>query len=161
MTMPSVLHVVMYHYVRDLPNTPLPRLKGMLTSTFRQQLCALREHYELATLESALAFLQGTYTPARDLCLLTFDDGLKEHYTEVMPLLVEHDIQGVFFLITSCVEEQRVASVHMNHVLMATLDFVEYQQAFFQRLYALTSLPSIVQCPTILLWPNIDAGSDH
>lgn len=138
----SVLHVVMYHYVRDLPNTPLPRLKGMLTSTFRQQLCALREHYELATLESALAFLQGTYTPARDLCLLTFDDGLKEHYTEVMPLLVEHDIQGVFFLITSCVEEQRVASVHMNHVLMATLDFVEYQQAFFQRLYALTSLPS-------------------
>jgi peptidoglycan/xylan/chitin deacetylase (PgdA/CDA1 family) len=132
----------MYHYVRDLPNTPLPRLKGMLTSTFRQQLRVLREYYELATLETALAFMQGTYTPARDLCLLTFDDGLKEHYTEVTPLLVEHGLQGVFFLITSCVQERRVVSVHMNHVLMATLDFAEYQQAFFQRLHTLTSLPA-------------------
>jgi peptidoglycan/xylan/chitin deacetylase (PgdA/CDA1 family) len=132
----------MYHYVRDLPNTPWPRLKGMLTSTFRQQLRALREHYELATLETALAFLQGAYTPRRDLCLLTFDDGLKEHYTEVTPLLVEHGIQGIFFLITSCLQEQHVASVHMNHVLMATLDFTEYQQAFFQRRRLLTSLPS-------------------
>jgi peptidoglycan/xylan/chitin deacetylase (PgdA/CDA1 family) len=144
MTMPAVLHVVMYHYVRDLPNTPWPRLKGMLTSTFRQQLRALREHYELATLETALAFLQGAYIPRRDLCLLTFDDGLKEHYTEVTPLLVEHGIQGVFFLITSCVQEQHVASVHMNHVLMAALDFAEYQQAFFQRLRTLTSLPPAV-----------------
>lgn len=144
--MPPVLHVVMYHYVRDLPNTPLPRLKGMLTSAFRQQLCALREHYELATLETALAFMQGTYTPRRDLCLLTFDDGLKEHYTEVTPLLVEHGIQGIFFLITSCLQEQRVASVHMNHVLMATLDFAEYHRAFFQRLRTLTSLsPAMLQ----------------
>jgi peptidoglycan/xylan/chitin deacetylase (PgdA/CDA1 family) len=86
--------------------------------------------------------MQGTYTPARDLCLLTFDDGLKEHYTEVTPLLVEHGMQGIFFLITSCVQEQRVASVHMNHVLMATLDFAEYQQAFFQRLHTLTALAS-------------------
>jgi peptidoglycan/xylan/chitin deacetylase (PgdA/CDA1 family) len=139
---PAALHVVMYHYVRDLPNTPFPHLKGMLTSTFRQQLRALREHYELATLETALAFMQGAYIPRRDLCLLTFDDGLKEHYTEVTPLLVEHGIQGVFFLITSCVQEQHVASVHMNHVLMATLDFAEYQQAFFQRLHTLTSLSS-------------------
>ena len=138
--MSSVLHVVMYHYVRDLPNTPLPRLKGMLNNTFRQQLRTLREHYELATLETALAFMQGAYRPRRDLCLLTFDDGLKEHYTEVTPLLVEHGIQGVFFLITSCVQEQHVAPVHMNHVLMATLDFAEYQQAFFQYLYSLTSL---------------------
>jgi len=138
----AVLHVVMYHYVRDLPNTPLPRLKGMLTDTFRQQLRTLREHYELATLETALAFMQGAYTPTRDLCLLTFDDGLKEHYTEVTPLLVEHGIQGLFFLITSCLQEQHVASVHMNHVLMAALDFAEYQQAFFQRLRIHTSLPS-------------------
>jgi len=136
------LHVVMYHYVRDLPNTPLPRLKGMLTRTFRQQLRAFREHYELATLETALAFMQGAYTPTRDLCLLTFDDGLKEHYTEVTPLLVEHGLQGIFFLITSCVQERHMASVHMNHVLMATLDFAEYQQAFSQRLRTLTSLPS-------------------
>ena len=132
--MSQVLHVVMYHYVRYLPNTSFPRIKGMLTSDFRRQLAALRNRYEIATLESALDFLQGTYTPSRDLCLLTFDDGLKEHYAEVTPLLVDSHIQGVFFVITSCLENQHVAPVHMNHFLMAALDFEFYQRAFLQRL---------------------------
>jgi peptidoglycan/xylan/chitin deacetylase (PgdA/CDA1 family) len=128
------LYVVMYHYVRDLPHTPFPRLKGMLTSAFRQQLAALRSRYEMATLESALDFLRGEYTPSRPLCLLTFDDGLKEHYTDVTPILVDCRVQGLFFVITSCLQAYRVAPVHMNHFLMAALDFACYQRAFVQRL---------------------------
>src|SRR5215813_8697839 len=132
--MSQSLHVVMYHYVRDLPNTPFPRIKGMLISDFRQQLTALQNQYEMATLESALDFLQGAYSPHRDLCLLTFDDGLKDHYLEVTPILVDLDVQGLFFVITSCLQEHRVAPVHMNHFLMAALDFEFYRQAFLQRL---------------------------
>jgi peptidoglycan/xylan/chitin deacetylase (PgdA/CDA1 family) len=135
--MAPALHVVMYHYIRDLPNTPFPRIKGMLTSAFQQQLTVLQQRYEMATLASALDFLRGTYTPSRDLCLLTFDDGLKEHYTAVAPILADRGIQGLFFVITSCLQEQRVASVHMNHFLMAALDFAQYQQAFVHKLNAL------------------------
>lgn len=133
MALPA-LYVVMYHYVRDLPHTPFPRLKGMLTSAFRQQLAALRSLYEMATLESALDFLRGGYTPSRPLCLLTFDDGLKEHYTDVTPILVDCGVQGLFFVITSCLQAHCVAPVHMNHFLMAALDFACYQRAFHQRL---------------------------
>jgi peptidoglycan/xylan/chitin deacetylase (PgdA/CDA1 family) len=128
------LYVVMYHYIRDLPNTSFPKIKGMLISDFRQQFTTLRNQYEMATLESALDFLQGVYTPPRDLCLLTFDDGLKDHYLEVTPILVDHGVQGIFFVITSCLQEHRVAPVHMNHFLMAALDFEFYRQAFLQRL---------------------------
>jgi peptidoglycan/xylan/chitin deacetylase (PgdA/CDA1 family) len=135
--MSQSLYVVMYHYVRDLPNTSFPRIKGMLTSDFRQQLAALQNQYEMATLESALDFLQGVYSPHRDLCLLTFDDGLNDHYSEVTPILVDHDLQGLFFLITSCLQEHCVAPVHMNHFLMATLDFEFYRRDFFQRLHEL------------------------
>jgi peptidoglycan/xylan/chitin deacetylase (PgdA/CDA1 family) len=124
----------MYHYVRDLPHTPFPRIKGMQTSAFLQQLTALRSLYEMATLESALDFLRGVYTPSRHLCLLTFDDGLKEHYTDVTPILVDYGVQGLFFVITSCLQVYRVAPVHMNHFLMAALDFACYQRAFLQRL---------------------------
>jgi len=124
----------MYHYVRDLPKTSFPRIKGMLTSDFRRQLQTLRSRYEMATLESALDFLRGGYSPSRDLCLLTFDDGLKEHYTDVTPLLVDYKIQGSFFVITTCLRENQVVSVHMNHFLMAALDFAEYQTSFLNRL---------------------------
>lgn len=149
--MSRVLHVVMYHYIRDLPRTPFPRIKGMLLGDFRQQVKALQDRYEMATLESALAFLSGSYVPQRDLCLLTFDDGLKEHYTDVTPLLAEAGIQGMFFLITGCLQDASVASVHMNHFLMAALDFETYQRAFLQRLEAMVgenAVPGKVE-PTV------------
>jgi peptidoglycan/xylan/chitin deacetylase (PgdA/CDA1 family) len=124
----------MYHYVRDLPNTRFPKIKGMLTRDFGEQLALLQDRYEMATLESALDFIQGNYTPVRDLCLLTFDDGLKEHYSEITPLLTDRGIQGLFFVITSCLEGNHVVPVHMNHFLMAALDFEEYHNAFLNRL---------------------------
>jgi peptidoglycan/xylan/chitin deacetylase (PgdA/CDA1 family) len=128
----------MYHYVRDLPRTRFPRIKGMLLDNFRTQVRELVQRYEVATLESALAFLGGQYKPRRDLCLLTFDDGLKEHYSEVTSILHEHGIQGLFFIITSCLEEQRVVSVHKNHFLMASMSFEEYRRAFLDRLSELS-----------------------
>ncbi len=127
------LHVVMYHYVRDLPRTPYPRLNAMPLGDFRRQLDDLARRYEMATLDSALDFLAGAYRPRRSLCLLTFDDGLKEHCRDVAPLLAERGIQGLFFIVTGCMEESRVASVHMNHFLMAALDFQGYRREFLRR----------------------------
>jgi peptidoglycan/xylan/chitin deacetylase (PgdA/CDA1 family) len=102
----------------------------MLLDDFREQARVLPDMFEMATMSSALEFLKGTYHPRRDLCLMTFDDGLKEHYTEVTPILEENGIQGVFFLISSCIEEHLVAPVHMNHFLMASLGFDEYRKKF-------------------------------
>ncbi len=111
-------------------------MKAMLLEDFRQQCSWLSATHEMATLETALAFLRGEYTPSRTLCLLTFDDGVKEHYAEVLPILVEHGIQGIFFLISRCLEEHLVAPVHMNHVLMAELDWAVYQREFLDALAA-------------------------
>jgi len=135
------LDVVMYHYVRDLPRTDFPRIKGMLPDDFRRQVSRLSENYEMASLESALAFLQGKYQPKRDLCLLTFDDCLKEHYAVVTPMLAEREIQGIFFAITSCLQEHHVASTHMNHFLIAALDFDFYREAFLKKLQSVTLTP--------------------
>ena len=126
-----MLRVVMYHYVRDLPRTRFPGIKGMLTSDFAAQVERLAGQFEMASLESALAYLAGDYRPSRDLCLLTFDDGLAEHFTDVTPILAKRRIQGLFFLVTSCVREQhRVVLVHKNHFLMAALDFGTYEREF-------------------------------
>ena len=122
------LSIVAYHYVRDLPRSRFPKIKGLSVDGFVRQVKWLEERYEIATLESALDFLEGRYQPRRDLCLLTFDDGLKEHYTEVLPILHDHGIQGVFLLTTACLGGW-VASVHKNHFLMASIEFERYQRA--------------------------------
>jgi len=128
-----VLHVVMYHYVRDFNRTRFPDIKGMQLEDFRSQVSELRQRFEMATVESSLAFLHGAYRPARDLCLLTFDDGLREHFDTVTPILEERGIQGVFFVVTSCLEDARVASVHMNHFLTARLGFETYRELVMER----------------------------
>jgi peptidoglycan/xylan/chitin deacetylase (PgdA/CDA1 family) len=128
------LKIVMYHYVRDLPNTPFPNIKSMHIREFADQVAAFKGQYEMATLESALEFVRGTYEPSKDLCLLTFDDGLKEHYSEITPLLRDAGVQGLFFVITCCLEQRQVAPVHMNHFLMAALNFEEYRNSFLARL---------------------------
>src|SRR5436190_22346657 len=66
-SMSAALEVMMYHYVRDLPNSAFPRLKAMQVENFRAQVEWLRREYEMATLESALAFLRGKYQPKRSL----------------------------------------------------------------------------------------------
>ncbi len=130
------LSVVTYHHVRDLPQSRFPHIKGMLTDDFRAQVALLVERYEMATLESALDFLEGGYEPRRDLCLLTFDDGSKDHYTNVLPILAERHIQGLFFVITRCHEEHRVAPVHKNHFLMAGLGVDVYRKTFLEHIAA-------------------------
>jgi peptidoglycan/xylan/chitin deacetylase (PgdA/CDA1 family) len=139
------LHVITYHYVRDPDNSSFPRIKGILPERFRAQLVTLQARYEMATIESALDFLAGRYQPSRDLCLLTFDDGLKDHYVVVAPLLIEMGLQGLFFVITACLEENSIVAVHMNHLLMGGLDFETYEQFFLCKLADLLPTREVFQ----------------
>jgi peptidoglycan/xylan/chitin deacetylase (PgdA/CDA1 family) len=124
------LHVVVYHYVRDLPRSRFPRIEGLHIDDFLVQLQTINQRYEIVTLATAAEFLAGQYKPRRDLCLLTFDDGLREHYEVVTPILAERGWEGLFFISTSC-PQGRVASVHKNHFLMAGLHFDQYRSAMF------------------------------
>lgn len=127
----------MYHYVRDPARTAFPRIKGLTVDGFARQLAALCDSFEMASLETALAFLSGRYLPRRDLCLMTFDDGLKEHAETVTPMLAERGVQGLFFVPTAALAESRVLAVHKNHFLMAALDFAEYRAATLAQLRSL------------------------
>jgi peptidoglycan/xylan/chitin deacetylase (PgdA/CDA1 family) len=129
-----MLNIVMYHYVRDLPRTKYPQIKGMLLDDFRQQVRDLSEQFEMPSVEACISYLRGEYQPKRELCMLTFDDGLKEHYREVTPILQECRVPGVFHLITACTSDKAVVPVHMNHFLMAALDFDTYRTALMQHI---------------------------
>jgi peptidoglycan/xylan/chitin deacetylase (PgdA/CDA1 family) len=122
------LLVLMYHYVRDVRTSPFPGLHALGTAAFRSQVDQLRERYEMASLETCLAFVRGEYLPVRDLCLLTFDDGLCDHYEEVTPVLAEREIEGVFLLPTGPIEEHFVLPAHKAHFLAASLGFDEYEE---------------------------------
>lgn len=68
------------------------------------------------------------------MALLTFDDGLSDHYRTVFPALKRRGIQGVFFLITSCVEGRTLLAVHRNQLLLASTPFAEYREQLLAEL---------------------------
>ena len=82
--MKQTVEIIMYHYVRELPNTRYPDIRGLLLSHFREQLMfLLKQGRNFVSADQVLeAAHGGTALPKRSV-LLTFDDGYLDHYTNV------------------------------------------------------------------------------
>lgn len=124
MTLDSValdsLTIVMYHYVRELPLTRYPAIKGLRTSQFRHQLNYLRRFYTFVTRAQCLEALHGGRPLPANAVVLTFDDAYADHYTDVFPLLHEYGIEGWFFPPVRAVRFGEVLSVNKIHFVLAS-----------------------------------------
>jgi len=112
---------VMYHYVRT-PDPLLPGSFAALTleefSAQLDQLCATMEPIDWPRL---YAWTQQRAAVPPRCFLLTFDDGLADHYRSVVPMLNARGLHGVFFVPGSVLTGQRLLSAHAIHLLLATL----------------------------------------
>ncbi|MGD1005369.1 MAG: polysaccharide deacetylase family protein [Methanoregulaceae archaeon] len=107
--------IVMYHFIRpktELPYTTLP------VENFRRQLKYLKMKYPIITLGDVIDGKHG--------CVLTFDDGIKDHYTNVFPILKKEEIPGVFFPMTACLQHKNVLPVQKGQCLRAKLHNNEF-----------------------------------
>ncbi|MGC6415398.1 MAG: polysaccharide deacetylase family protein [Bacteroidia bacterium] len=120
----------MYHYIRNFRETEFKGLKGETENQFIKQIRYLDENFERATIEKIHDYLSGTYKPKKNLYVLTFDDGLKEHGNFVTEVLDKHQIEGQFFIPTMCIDEETVLPVHKNHFLLAYLGIRQYEAMF-------------------------------
>jgi peptidoglycan/xylan/chitin deacetylase (PgdA/CDA1 family) len=115
-----MLTIVMYHYVRDLPNTRYPEIKGLLTSRFDGQLDYIQKHYEVLDIGGVIrALREGTGLPSNG-CLLTFDDGLSDHYETVFPRLTARGISGSFYPSVTSALDHVVLAAHKIHFILAS-----------------------------------------
>lgn len=112
--------IVMYHYVRDLPRTRYPGIKGLRTDLFEGQIEYARRHHSIIGTEQLLeSVTDGAPLPPNAL-LLTFDDGYADHFTDVYPVLRRHGVTGCFFPAAKCVDESVVLDVNKIHFVLAS-----------------------------------------
>jgi peptidoglycan/xylan/chitin deacetylase (PgdA/CDA1 family) len=112
----------MYHYVRPLDWTRYPDINGLNVRAFDHQLAHLEANYEFVTRADVLAAIDGRRSLPEDAAILTFDDGLADHYDTVLPRLSARDIQGWFFPPSRPIREDVVLDVHKIHFLLAARD---------------------------------------
>jgi peptidoglycan/xylan/chitin deacetylase (PgdA/CDA1 family) len=114
-----MLTIVMYHYVRDLQRTQFPRIKSLLTEKFESQLEYISKSYSVCSFAEVIASTRGEGELPPNPCILTFDDGLKDHYETVFPRLAERRLPGAFFPCSRPTEEHCVLDVHKIQFILA------------------------------------------
>jgi peptidoglycan/xylan/chitin deacetylase (PgdA/CDA1 family) len=114
------LTIVVYHYVRPLAQSRYPGIKGLEVREFKEQLWYLTRNYQPVTVQAVVHSIRtGEALPPRAV-LLTFDDGYRDHYLNVFPLLHDLGIQGAFFPPVSAARDGKLLDVNRIHFILAS-----------------------------------------
>ncbi len=119
----SKVHIIMYHYVRDLKNSRYPNIKGLDYELFKQQIGFLKERFTIVTMEDVIEAWNsdGAMLP-ENAALLTFDDGYIDNFTTVFPVLNAYKVQGSFFIPGKSFAENVLLDVNKVHFILASAD---------------------------------------
>jgi peptidoglycan/xylan/chitin deacetylase (PgdA/CDA1 family) len=113
------LTIVMYHYVRDLRRSRYPLIKGRSEADFVRQLDHIAANFTVVRAESIIAAANGGPALPENAAWLTFDDGYRDHYDVVFPLLHARGWQGSFFAPARAIAERRLLDVNKVHFILA------------------------------------------
>lgn len=134
---PFPLTVVMYHYVRDPGDrceggTGIP---GLGVAQFEAQVAELARRHAIIAWPDLRAFLlDGRPLPA-SACLLTFDDGVLDHYFNVFPVLRARGLSGLFFALARP-DGAALTVGHKLHFLLPVLTGPGLREALWPQLDA-------------------------
>jgi peptidoglycan/xylan/chitin deacetylase (PgdA/CDA1 family) len=132
---PFSLTVMMYHYVHD-PGDEAEAgsgIPGLPVTHFETQLDELARRHEMIGWPDLHAGLSGEKPPPPSACLLTFDDGLRDHYLNVFPALRSRGLSGLFFALARGPGDG-MALGHKIHFLLARLGVERLREAVWLRL---------------------------
>lgn len=129
------LTALMYHYVRD-PAHPADLGSGILglpLDRFAAQLEYVIRHYAVVSWPDVRAHLLGGPALPPNACLLTFDDGVRDHYLNVFPILRARNLSGLFFALARQPGDP-MALGHKLHFLLARLGLGRLRQEIWRHL---------------------------
>jgi peptidoglycan/xylan/chitin deacetylase (PgdA/CDA1 family) len=120
-----------YHYVRSPEaNRSFPHLLGLSGEDLMRHIDALESHYHILSRYEALLYSRGNITfEEKPGLLITFDDGLSDHFYAAK-LLFDRGIQAMFFIPTCILSEGIPANPIIIHYCLA-----KYRIKGFIRLY--------------------------
>ena len=118
--MKNKVTIVAYHYVRDLKFSRYPQIKGLDTVFFKEQIAYIKKNYSVITMEQLIDSIDKSKALPDKSLLLTFDDAYIDHFTQVLPILVENKIQGSFFPPAKAIIDHTLLEVNKIHHILAS-----------------------------------------
>ena len=110
---------VNYHYFRE--EKPSSGIYPMTLKDFSSQIDELNKYYDFISQDDLISKIRNRNYCNKNYCLLTFDDGLKEQM-DVLELLNQKGIPGVFYVTTNSIKEHSVVDVHKLHYIRSVMN---------------------------------------
>ena len=117
-TINNNIHIVMYHYVRNIKKSKYPNLKGLEFSDFRKQIIYLKKNFNILSNNQFIEILNSRKISKKKSILLTFDDGYRDHFEYVFPFLKKQNVPAVFYPPIMCVKNKAVLDVNKIHFIL-------------------------------------------
>ena len=118
----SSLRTFMYHDVRDVKDTKFPdryNLKSFLNlEQFDKQVKFIAENYDIISPQD-YKFINFNEDDDHKFAILTFDDGLVDHYNNVLPILKNYSVPGTFFIPVEQVTKNTMIHSHKIQFILA------------------------------------------
>lgn len=113
------MKVIMYHYVRT-SSKDFPFFRYLSVENFCKQLDFFEKEFGFVKFEDFLKLKEDLsyFIKVKDKILLTFDDGLIDHFHFVLPELVKRGLFALFFIPTAIYEREKALDVHRIHYLL-------------------------------------------
>ena len=113
------IHIVMYHYVRNIKKSKHTNLKGLEFSNFKKQIVYLKKNFNILSNNQFIEILNSRKIPKKKSILLTFDDGYRDHFEYVFPFLKKQDVSAIFYPPIMCIRNKAVLDVNKIHFILA------------------------------------------
>ncbi len=132
---PLDLTVLMFHYVRDPGDAAEggSRIPGLSVQAFGEKLDELARHYAIVDWPTLRAHLLEKQPLPANATLLTFDDGVCDHYLNVFPALRQRGLSGLFFALARRSGDGHILAIRL-HFLLARLGPVGLREALWPKL---------------------------
>jgi len=110
----------MYHYVRPIADSRYPEIKGLEAALFIKQLDYIQRNYNIVSPQRLIESLSdGPPLPSK-AAMLTFDDGYRDHYDHVFPVLYRRGLSGGFYPPANAIQRRKMLDVNKIHFILAS-----------------------------------------
>lgn len=113
------LNIIMYHYVRPKEKTLDLKINYLELRKFRKQIDFLKNKFNIISGEELIHCCKFKVPLPYNSCLLTFDDGYKDHIKYVLPELIKRKIKACFFIPSSIVLKEDILDVNSIQFIIA------------------------------------------
>lgn len=99
------LRIVYYHMISEADHSYYLTNKAIPPSLLREQIRFFKKHFEIISLRQVIQAAKEKISLKRKL-VITFDDGFRENYHIIAPILVDEKVRATFFLISNCIDNK-------------------------------------------------------